>query len=151
MLFLSIVCLGCSNTTPQANTEGENYFYNFYPELKSNISELKVHVESGRVRETIAHYKFIAEEKTIISFLSKEGYQKFDDKVWNRTGDLVKCDHSFMDLRNLDHNMHPLWWDVSNGKSYTCFLEYYDRPHSRRRALYNRQTKTLYMYNHIAG
>lgn len=151
MLFLSILCIGCSNTTSQENIEGENDFYNFYPELKSKVSQLKVHTEKDRIRETLTHYKFVAEERVILSFLSGKGYQKFEDKIQNRTGDWVKCDESFMYLRDLEHNVYPSWWDVSSVKNYTCFLEYYDRPLSRRRALYDRQTRTLYMYTHIAG
>jgi hypothetical protein len=161
---LLMLLLGCSqfliSHTPiqYSGEEGEKEFYNDYPELRGKVSELQTRIDQERLRETVKHYKFQIEEKALFAFIDRKGYQKFDGKVQNRSGDWVICDHSFMylqDRNNIDPEtrqyQYPSWWNISSVQQYTCFMEYDDRSHARYRALYDRKTETLYLYRHRAG
>lgn len=136
--------------------EGERKFYNDYPELKGRVRELQARVDQERFRTTVRHYKFKIEEKALLSFINRNGYQKFDNKIQSRTKNWIVCEHAFMSLQDSSDSemreyQYPSWWNISNVQKYTCFIEYYDRGNARERALYDRKTETLYMYSHRNG
>jgi hypothetical protein len=152
--FALIFCLSCSHTSPVENIEGEKYFYADYPELKDKVSNVKVYVNKEKIRESIIHYRFVGEENILLSFLDRQKYLRFYDKIQDGSRAWVRCNSSFMyskDQDNVEPSNYPSWWDISSVESYICFIEYNDRPHKRRRAVYDRKNKTLYMYIHVAG
>ncbi len=161
-LILLAMCFGCSRSESLENMEDENYFYKSYPKLKNKISNLKIYIESHKIREVTLYYKFNVKESDAFDILQKEGYQEFNTVILNKAGKELKCERSFMNInfkQNYIHeeningaiNTSPIWWNIPSNKDSTCFLVLHDQPNYRVRALYDRQAKILYMYRHTAG
>ena len=150
-ILILISCLfACSNNQPTQKNDEEKYFRHLYPELNGRIDGLRVYTDTTQLRELTAYYKFSISESEAVAFLAdRHGYRKFDSVTSNRHGEQVKCDDSFL-VPDAQLTNPPEWWNITDIKSYSCFLDYYDRVHNRARSVYDRQKKILYMYRHSA-
>jgi hypothetical protein len=153
-LLFSLSLSGCRIIGP---TEAEQDFYESYPDLKNKIHNLSTYVQHNPFREGMRYYRFQIEPHAAEKFLNAKRFvnlSSFKSKRERRDKLIfdseIKCDHQFIDLVG-NFYLYQLWWNPRFSSDTTCYLVLPNHPHNQRKAIYDKQSKTLFLHFYFAG